>query len=62
MSVIVLKWWLDNLRVFNGKCLILPKAQVKGCQVSLCEGMGANCVGVDTGGKWSGTTVLNSLQ
>lgn len=44
---------IDNLKVFNGKRLILPKAQVViQTDVSL-KGWGANCTGVVKGGKWS---------
>lgn len=47
------KCLIDNLKVFNGKCLILPKAQVViQTDVSL-KGWGANCAGVVKGGKWS---------
>ena len=52
MSLTKVKCLID-LKVFNGKCLVLPKAQaVIQTDVSL-KGWGANCTGVVKGGKWS---------
>ena len=46
MSQTKVKCLIDNLKVFNGKCLILPKAQVViQTDVSL-KGWGAHCAGV----------------
>ena len=69
MSLTKLNWWMENLRVFNGKCLILPKAQVViETDLSLRPSGGGgsgHCMGVEKGVKWSPsvkTLRINSLE
>ena len=38
-----LTWWIENLKYFNGRYLIQAKTQI--------QGWGANCIGMETGGK-----------
>ena len=40
-----LTWWIENLKYFNGRYLIQAKPQI------VIQGWGANCIGMETGGK-----------
>ena len=42
-----------NLKNFNGKYLIQVKPQIVIQTDASLEGWGANCMGMETGGKWS---------
>ena len=47
-----LQWWIENLTYFNGRYLIQAKPHIViQTDVSL-EGWEANCMSIETGGKW----------
>ena len=48
-----LQWWIGNLTCFNGRYLIQAKPQIIIQTDASMEGWGANCMGIETGGKWS---------
>ena len=48
-----LQWWIENLKYFNGKYLIQAKPQIVIQTDASLGGWGANCMGMETGRKWS---------
>ena len=48
-----LQWWIKNLTYFNGRYLIQAKPRILIQTDASMEGWGANCIGIETGGKWS---------
>ena len=48
-----LQWRIENQKYFNGRYLIQAKPQIVIQTNTSLEGWGANCMGMETGGKWS---------
>ena len=48
-----LQWWIENLTYFSGRYLIQAKPQMVIQTHTSPECWGANCMGTETGGKWS---------
>ena len=48
----VLKWWIQNLQISNGRYLILPKKFLTIRTNASKKGWGAVCEGIPTGGEW----------
>ena len=48
-----LQWWIENLKYFNGRYLIQAKPQIVIQTDASLEGWEANCMGMETGSKWS---------
>ena len=47
------QWWIENLKYFSGRYLIQAKPQIVIQTDASLEGWGANCMGMEIGGKWS---------
>ena len=46
-------WWIENLRLYNRKSLILPPADLCISTDASTKGWGATCQEISTGGPWS---------
>ena len=46
-------WLIENLRLFNGKSLILPLTDLCILTDASTKGWGVTCQGISTGGPWS---------
>ena len=49
-----LNWWMHNLNLYNGKCLITPPAQLIISSDARSQGWGASCQGKRMGGTGQG--------
>ena len=46
-------WWIENVRLYNGKSLILPPTDLCISTDASTKGWGATCQGILTSGPWS---------
>ena len=60
-SIIELKWWVQNLELYNGQALIQPPPEVSIQTDASTKGWGATCNGISTGGMWFAQEMKNHV-
>ena len=48
-----LEWWIQNLQIFNRRCLIQPQTFLTIRTDASKKGWGAVCQGIPSGGEWN---------